>query len=138
VWPVFLWAGFSETLILHPEQSSQRLPNHASITQFPDGTKVANFRKGNVLHDAGNCPYTCALLCLCHEAYSPSAPKWRIGFGDSMPWYRSLREFLGALLNVRCYLIYGGCAWETLGSAGFTMARFANPRTATTLLFGDD
>jgi len=33
---------------------------------------------------------------------------------------------------------FGGCAWETLGSAGFTMARFANPRTATTLLFGDD
>ena len=25
--------------------------------------------------------------------------KWRIGFGDSMPWYRSLRVVLGALLN---------------------------------------
>ncbi len=33
---------------------------------------------------------------------------------------------------------FGSCAWETFGSAGFTIVRFANPRTATTLLFGDD
>ncbi|MNJ55077.1 hypothetical protein D3C77_505510 [compost metagenome] len=29
--------------------------------------------------------------------------------------------------------VYGGCAWETFGSAGFLDSRFANPRTATTL-----
>lgn len=28
--------------------------------------------------------------------------------------------------------IYGGCAWETFGSAGFLDSRFANPRTAAT------
>ena len=102
------------------------------------GPNEADFQKGNVLHYSGNCPYTCALLCFYHEVYSRPAPKWRIGFGDSMPWYRSLRGFLGALLNALGCLFFGGCAWETLGSAGFTMARFANPRTATTLLFGDD
>jgi hypothetical protein len=36
------------------------------------------------------------------------------------------------------YLFYGGCARETSGSAGFSIARFANPRTATTQLFGDN
>jgi len=46
-------------------------------------------------------------------------PNWRIGFGDSIPWYRSLRGFLGALLNALGCLFFGGCAWETLGSAGF-------------------
>ena len=29
---------------------------------------------------------------------------------------------------------YGGCAWETFGSAGFLMYRFANLRTAATLI----
>ncbi|MSU94892.1 hypothetical protein C1X35_16060 [Pseudomonas sp. FW306-1C-G01A] len=33
---------------------------------------------------------------------------------------------------------HGGCAWETFGSAGFLLLRFANPRTAATQLFGDD
>lgn len=33
---------------------------------------------------------------------------------------------------------YGGCAWETFGSAGFQFPRFANLRTAATLSFGDD
>lgn len=28
---------------------------------------------------------------------------------------------------------YGGCAWETFGSAGSYTSRFANPRTAATL-----
>ena len=30
-------------------------------------------------------------------------------------------------------LFYGGCAWETFGSAGFLLSRSANPRTAATL-----
>ena len=29
---------------------------------------------------------------------------------------------------------YGGCAWETFGSAGVLYARSANPRTAATLI----
>jgi len=29
---------------------------------------------------------------------------------------------------------YGGCAWETFGSAGSYTSRFANPRTAATLI----
>jgi len=39
------------------------------------GSTERNTRKSNVLHNTGKCPYTCALLCFCHEAYSPSAPK---------------------------------------------------------------
>ena len=31
-------------------------------------------------------------------------------------------------------LFYGGCAWETFGSAGVLYARSANPRTAATLI----
>jgi hypothetical protein len=65
-------------------------------------------------------------------------PKWRIGFGDSMTTVQKPPSFLGAFLSALGYLCFGGCAWETLGSAGFTIVRFANPRTATTLLFGDD
>ena len=33
---------------------------------------------------------------------------------------------------------HGGCAWETSGSAGFLLLRFANPRTTATHSFGDD
>jgi len=33
--------------------------------------------------------------------------------------------------------VYGGRAWETLGSAGFLEYRFANLRTAAPILFGD-
>jgi hypothetical protein len=33
---------------------------------------------------------------------------------------------------------HGGCAWETFGSAGFLLLRFANPRTTATQSFGDD
>ena len=32
------------------------------------------------------------------------------------------------------YSFYGGCAWETFGSAGVLYARSANPRTAATLI----
>src|SRR5471030_1152477 len=33
---------------------------------------------------------------------------------------------------------YGGCAWETLGSAGFLLPRFTNPRTAATHSLGNE
>ncbi|CAI8788377.1 hypothetical protein EMIT0P100_50293 [Pseudomonas sp. IT-P100] len=43
-----------------------------------------------------------------------------------------------AFRNALSCLFYGGCARETFGSAGFSIARFANPRTATTHSFGDE
>ena len=55
-----------------------------------------------------------------------------------MTTVRNLRAILGGFLNALGYRFFGGCAWETFGSAGFTIVRFANPRTATTLLFGDN
>lgn len=65
-------------------------------------------------------------------------PKWRVGFGDSMAIELKPSTIFGALRNAPSCLFYGGCARETLGSAGFSIARFANPRTATTHSFGDD
>ena len=35
---------------------------------------------------------------------------------------------------VPAFTRYGGCAWETFGSAGFLLSRFANLRTAATLI----
>jgi hypothetical protein len=35
---------------------------------------------------------------------------------------------------VPVYIVYGGCAWETLGSAGFLLPRSVNLRTAATLI----
>ena len=65
-------------------------------------------------------------------------PKWRVGFGDSMAIELNPSSIFGAFQNALSCLFYGGCARETLGSAGFSIARFANPRTATTHSFGDD
>jgi hypothetical protein len=42
-------------------------------------------------------------------------------------------QLIGVLLNALCCLLFGGCAWEISGSAGFAVSRFANPRTAATL-----
>ena len=36
------------------------------------------------------------------------------------------------------YSFYGGCAWETLGSAGFLLSRFTNLRTAATHSLGNE
>jgi hypothetical protein len=97
-----------------------------------------SFKKSRVLHDVGNFPYTSPLLRFCHEAYSPNAPKGRIGFGDSMTTTQKPPNYSEVFLTALCCAFFGGCAWETSGSAGFTVVRFANPRIATTLLFGDD
>ncbi|AMW64561.1 hypothetical protein AH14b_p06 (endogenous virus) [Pseudomonas phage phiAH14b] len=35
---------------------------------------------------------------------------------------------------VPAHQVYGGCAWETFGSAGFLLPRSVNPRTAATLI----
>lgn len=65
-------------------------------------------------------------------------PKWRVGFGDSMAIELKPSTLFEALRNAVGCLFYGGCARETSRSAGFSIARFANPRTATTHSFGDD
>jgi hypothetical protein len=38
---------------------------------------------------------------------------------------------------IHSWHVYGGRAWETLGSAGVLSGRFANLRTAAPILFGD-
>lgn len=57
------------------------------------------------------------------------------GFGDPSTYRRTGAPipFAGAFF-VPAFLLYGGCAWETFGSAGVLYARFANPRTAATLI----
>lgn len=56
------------------------------------------------------------------------------GFGDPMNSRRNSAPIpiAGAFFVPACP-VYGGCAWETFGSAGFLDSRFANPRTAATL-----
>lgn len=56
------------------------------------------------------------------------------GFGDPSNLRRTSAPitFAGAFF-VPAVSCYGGCAWETLGSAGFLGYRFANLRTAATL-----
>ena len=57
------------------------------------------------------------------------------GFGDP-----SLRRRTGATISIAgaffvpAFLLYGGCARETFGSAGFLLTRFANLRTAATFI----
>lgn len=51
----FLWAGFFEALVLHPERSVTACQSDVDYPST-DGTKVANYRKGKVLHYGGNCP----------------------------------------------------------------------------------
>ncbi|QAY84638.1 hypothetical protein CUN61_11825 [Pseudomonas arsenicoxydans] len=59
---------------------------------------------------------------------------WRLDDNDS----ETLRAFSELFLTALCCAFFGSCAWETFGSAGFTVVRFANLRTAATPLFGDD
>jgi hypothetical protein len=53
----------------------------------------------------------------------------RVTIGAQAPPLRLL-----ALFFVPALPVYGGCARETLGSAGFLLSRFANLRTAATLI----
>lgn len=63
-----------------------------------------------------------------------AAAKSAVGFGDPEPQRRTSATKTGAFFASVCY---GGCAWETSGSAGFLCGRFANLRTAAPILFGD-
>ena len=55
------------------------------------------------------------------------------GFGDPLENLAHMRPktFAGAFF-VPAMPLYGGRAWETFGSAGFQVSRFANLRTAAT------
>ena len=60
------------------------------------------------------------------------------GFGDPKTTRRtSATKTIAGAFFVLAMRRYGGCAWETFGSAGFRVSRFANLRTVTTHLFGD-
>jgi hypothetical protein len=59
-----------------------------------------------------------------------------IRFGDLSDRVQKLCFLAGAVARTQSCL-YGSCARETFGSAGFR-SRFANLRTAVTHSFGDD
>lgn len=60
------------------------------------------------------------------------------GFGDPSKSRRtSATNIIAGAFFVSVMSHYGGCAWETFGSAGFLDSRFANLRIVTTHLFGD-
>lgn len=55
------------------------------------------------------------------------------GFGDPISKRRtSARESIAGAFFVPAMSLYGGRAWETFGSAGILLPRFANLRTAAT------
>ena len=59
------------------------------------------------------------------------------GFGDPINSRRTSAHRDTGAFFMPDHRDYGGCAWETSGSAGFLESRFANLRTATPILFGD-
>ncbi len=62
------------------------------------------------------------------------AAKSATGFGDPINIRRTGAPItIAGAFFVPAHPVYGGCAWETFGSAGFLMYRFANLRTAATL-----
>lgn len=64
---------------------------------------------------------------------SPVAANSATGFGDpnELAHWRPSNPKAGAFF-VPASSSYGGCAWETFGSAGCQLSRFANLRTAAT------
>lgn len=64
---------------------------------------------------------------------SPVAANSATGFGDPTNSRRTGAPItIAGAFFVLAYPVYGGCAWETFGSAGFLDSRFANLRTAAT------
>jgi hypothetical protein len=70
------------------------------------------------------------------ERYCPPvAANSATGFGDPNTTRRTGAPItIAGAFFVPAYRVYGGCAWETFGSAGFRVSRFANPRIAATLI----
>lgn len=66
---------------------------------------------------------------------SPVAANSATGFGDPESKRRTGAPItIAGAFFVPAHLVYGGCAQETFGSAGFLLPRFANLRTAATLI----
>ncbi len=66
---------------------------------------------------------------------SPVAANSATGFGDPIGCRRNSAPItIAGAFFVPADSRYGGCAWETFGSAGFLYPRFANLRTAATLI----
>ncbi|MGV8860837.1 MAG: hypothetical protein ACOH2O_13435 [Pseudomonas sp.] len=58
-----------------------------------------------------------------------------IGFsGPTNSRHKSASITIAGAFFMPAPLVYGGCAWEIFGSAGFLDSRSANPRTAATLI----
>lgn len=76
-----------------------------------------------------------ALPSLGQQTYSPDlAAKSASGFGDPSENLAHERPYpIAGAFFVPAMSCYGSCAWETFGSAGFQVLRFANLRTAATL-----
>lgn len=66
---------------------------------------------------------------------SPAAAKSAAGFGDPELQRRTSAPMTGAFFVP---VSYGGCAWETFGSAGFLCDRFANLRTVAPIFLARD
>lgn len=60
-----------------------------------------------------------------------AAAKSAVGFGDPINSRRTSAHRDTGVFFMPAHRVYGGCAWETFGSAGFLESRFANLRTAT-------
>lgn len=74
-----------------------------------------------------------ALLVRARYGYRVAA-KSVTGFGDPRTSRRTGADHTAGAFFVPAAPSYGGCAWETFGSAGFLESRFANLRTAATLI----
>ena len=60
------------------------------------------------------------------------------GLGNPMESRRNSAPITFAGVFFVCYPVYGGCAWEAFGPAGFLDSRFTNLRTAATHSLGNE
>ncbi|CRM66645.1 hypothetical protein [Pseudomonas sp. 58 R 3] len=76
----------------------------------------------------------------CGRAYSlPVAANSATGLGNPISKRRnSAPIMIAGAFFVPAVTCYGGCAWETFGSAGFLLPRFTNLRTAATHSLGNE
>ena len=63
---------------------------------------------------------------------SPAGANSPAGFGDPIKLAHKRPKSIARRFFTLVTMFYGGCAWETSGSAGCQLSRFANLRTAAT------
>ena len=74
-----------------------------------------------------------------HRYRSPVAANSAIGLGNPLNVRRnSAPIMIAGAFFMPVHPLYGGCAWETFGSAGFLTSRFTNLRTAATHSLGNE